>query len=127
MPLFANEVELYEYFHSCTEDEDWKEMPVAQPKFMDSDQFCHKKINFARPHLNWENIYIKCCITNEAGTDCSDQTHVQTGESKPRKLLKLDALNIELSRMFLFLFSSGRLHDDYMILREDHILSVLVQ
>ncbi|XP_048031027.1 receptor-type tyrosine-protein kinase FLT3 [Megalobrama amblycephala] len=63
----------------CTEDEDWKEMPVAQPKFMDSDHFCHKKINFARPHLNWENINIKCCITNEAGTVCSDQTHVETG------------------------------------------------
>ncbi|ROK23336.1 Receptor-type tyrosine-protein kinase FLT3 [Anabarilius grahami] len=62
----------------CTEDEDWKEMPVAHPKFMDSDQFCHKKIQFARPHSNWEDIYIKCCITTEAGTDCSDQTRVQT-------------------------------------------------
>lgn len=101
MPLFANDVELTEYFHSCTENEDWKEMPVAQPKFMDSDQFCHKKIHFARPHSNWEDINIKCCITNEAGTDCSDQTRVQKSESKPWTLLKLNALNIDLSRVNL--------------------------
>lgn len=83
MPLFANKVERSEYFHRCIDLEDWKEIPVAQPEFLDSDQFCHKKIHFARPHSNREDLHIKCCITNVAGTDCSDQTHLQMSESKP--------------------------------------------
>ncbi|XP_067290517.1 receptor-type tyrosine-protein kinase FLT3 isoform X2 [Pseudorasbora parva] len=62
----------------CIDPEDWKEMSVAQPKLMDSDQFCHKKIHFARPLSNREDHRIKCCITNIAGTDCSEQILLQT-------------------------------------------------
>ncbi|KTG35664.1 hypothetical protein cypCar_00000072, partial [Cyprinus carpio] len=59
--------------HTNCNKEGWKEMPVVQPKVMDSDQFCQKKIYFARPRWNSEDHFMKCCISNKAGTECSDQ------------------------------------------------------
>ncbi|KAI2648986.1 Receptor-type tyrosine-protein kinase FLT3 [Labeo rohita] len=56
---------------NCNNPEDWKEILVAQPKVTDSDQFCQKKINFTR-RLNSEDRHVKCCITNIAGTECSE-------------------------------------------------------
>jgi len=84
--LFANE-STYEYFRRCIDPKEWEEMPVAQPKFIDSDQFCQKKIHFARPHSNREDHLIKCCITNRAGTGCSEQILLQTSKSANWTLL----------------------------------------
>ncbi|XP_052398892.1 receptor-type tyrosine-protein kinase FLT3-like [Carassius gibelio] len=60
-------------YPKCIDSENWKEIPVAKPKVMDSDQFCQKKIEFSRLHANSEDHLIKCCITNIAGTRCSEQ------------------------------------------------------
>lgn len=62
----------------CIDPKEWEEMSVAHPKFIDSDQFCQKKIHFDRPHSNREDHLIKCCITNIAGTGCSEQILLQT-------------------------------------------------
>ncbi|XP_043082791.1 receptor-type tyrosine-protein kinase FLT3 [Puntigrus tetrazona] len=64
--------------HNNCHKRDWKETPVAQLRIMDSDQFCQKKIYFARPRLNSEDYSIKCCISNKAGNDCSDPLQPQT-------------------------------------------------
>ncbi|XP_016363860.1 receptor-type tyrosine-protein kinase FLT3-like [Sinocyclocheilus rhinocerous] len=64
--------------HTNCNNEGWKEIPVAQPKVMDSDQFCQKKIYFARPRSNSEDHFMKCCISNIAGTECSDQIRLPT-------------------------------------------------
>nr|XP_001921760.3 receptor-type tyrosine-protein kinase FLT3 [Danio rerio] len=58
--------------------EDWKEIAADQPEFTDSDQFCQKKIGFSRRHLKSEDHLIKCCITNVAGTGCSEKILLQT-------------------------------------------------
>ncbi|KAI7792364.1 putative receptor-type tyrosine-protein kinase FLT3 [Triplophysa rosa] len=60
------------------DSEDWKEIPVALSEFPDSDQFCQKKITFDQPRSHKENHLIKCCITNVAGTHCSEQILLQT-------------------------------------------------
>lgn len=62
----------------CIVSKDWKEIPVALSEFQDSDQFCQKKIAFDRPRSYKENHLIKCCITNLAGTHCSEQILLQT-------------------------------------------------
>ncbi|XP_051971100.1 receptor-type tyrosine-protein kinase FLT3-like [Xyrauchen texanus] len=62
----------------CIDPEDWNEMPVAPSEFPDSDQFCQKKIVFARSRSYREDHLIKCCITNIEGTHCSDQMLLQT-------------------------------------------------
>lgn len=82
--FFANSLNyLSVYFCRCIHSENWKEIPVAKPNVMDSDQFCQKKIDFARHHSNSEDHHIKCCITNTAGTRCSEQLQLPTSESKP--------------------------------------------
>ncbi|KTG43115.1 hypothetical protein cypCar_00002818 [Cyprinus carpio] len=65
-------------YPKCIHSENWKEIPVAKPNVMDSDQFCQKKIDFARHHSNSEDHHIKCCITNTAGTRCSEQLQLPT-------------------------------------------------
>ncbi|XP_051969957.1 receptor-type tyrosine-protein kinase FLT3-like isoform X1 [Xyrauchen texanus] len=62
----------------CIDPEDWIEMHITPSKFLDSDQFCQKKIVFARPLSNREDHLIKCCMTNIAGTHCSEQIPVYT-------------------------------------------------
>ncbi|XP_056594086.1 receptor-type tyrosine-protein kinase FLT3 isoform X2 [Triplophysa dalaica] len=61
------------------DSKDWKEIPVALSEFPDSDQFCQKKIAFDKPRSHKENHLIKCCITNFAGTHCSQHILLQTG------------------------------------------------
>ncbi|KAL1248647.1 hypothetical protein QQF64_021965 [Cirrhinus molitorella] len=51
--------------------EDWKEIFASPSTVMDSDQFCQKKSNFTR-RMNSEDHLIKCCISNFAGTKCSE-------------------------------------------------------
>lgn len=62
----------------CTNPEDWKEIPVDLSEFPDADGFCEKNIVFVRPRSNNENHHIKCCITNLAGSHCSNQILLQT-------------------------------------------------
>ncbi|XP_073687045.1 receptor-type tyrosine-protein kinase FLT3 [Garra rufa] len=62
---------------NCNDHKGWKEIPVAKPNVMDSDQFCQKKIHFTR-RLNSEDHLIKCCITNKAGTECSEPKEHRT-------------------------------------------------
>uniref|UniRef100_A0A8C1VTE9 receptor protein-tyrosine kinase n=1 Tax=Cyprinus carpio TaxID=7962 RepID=A0A8C1VTE9_CYPCA len=80
-------------YPKCIHSENWKEIPVAKPNVMDSDQFCQKKIDFARHHSNSEDHHIKCCITNTAGTRCSEQLQLPT-----------NILNIDYVICFLVIF-----------------------
>lgn len=79
-------------FYRNIDSKDWKEIPVALSEFPDSDQFCQKKIAFEQPRSHKENHLIKCCITNFAGTHCSQHILLQTGELNQIKPLKMNII-----------------------------------